>query len=73
VQGEGILDKQTGARGLVFRATITQWLSDNTVIVRGGYEEGELSASGNTYTLTKEDGTWKVTKDTLDFISRTRH
>ena len=70
VQGQGILDKKTGARGLAFHATITQWLSDNTVIVRGGYEEGELSASGNTYTVMKENGTWKVTKDTLDFISR---
>jgi len=71
VQGQGIRDKKTGAKGVAFRATIMQWLSDTTVIVRGGYEEGELSASGNTYTVMKEHGQWHVTKDILDFISRT--
>jgi len=69
VQGEGILDKKTGAKGLAFRATIMQWLFDNTVIVRGGYEEGDLSASVNTYTIMKEHGKWKVTNDTLELIS----
>jgi hypothetical protein len=69
VRGEGLLDKKTGERGLAFRATNIQWISDTEVEVSGGYYEAELSSSDNTYTLKKEDGKWKVTKDKMNWIS----
>jgi len=69
VRGKGIVDKKTGDKGLAFRATSIKWLSDAEVEVRGGYYEAELSASGNTYTVRKEKGKWKVTKDKREWIS----
>lgn len=65
----GDFDKKTGERGLVFRIRIIEWKSDTEVAVEGGYHEHGLSASGNTYTLKKENGKWKVTDDKMDWIS----
>jgi hypothetical protein len=33
-------------------------------------EEGNLSSSGNTYTVTKRNGKWEVTHDQMNVISR---
>ncbi len=66
---EGALDKKTGEKGLVFSVGRITWKSDAEVEVAGGYWEGGLSASGNTYTLKKENGQWKVTSDKMSWIS----
>ena len=69
VRGKGMLDKKTGESGLAFRAQSIKWISDTEVEVSGGYYEAELSSSGNTYTVKKESGKWKVTKNTMSWIS----
>jgi hypothetical protein len=69
VRGKGLLDKKTGERGLAFRNTLIKWISDTEVEVSGGYYEAELSSSGNTYTVQKENGKWKVTKSKMNWIS----
>jgi hypothetical protein len=67
--GKGVLDKKTGEKGLIFRVTSIEWKSDTEVDVSGGYYEAGLSASGNTYTLKKDKGKWKVTNDKMHWIS----
>ena len=67
--GKGVLDKRTGEQGLLFRVTNIKWKSDTEVEVEGGYYEAGLSASGNLYTLKKEQGKWKVVNDKLVEIS----
>ena len=65
----GVFDKDTGERGLIFRIESITFQSDEEVEVRGGYFEGGLSASGNIYTVKKVQGVWQVTKDELQWIS----
>ena len=67
--GKGVFDKKTGQQGLIFRATSIDWKSDAEVDVQGGYYEAGLSSSGNTYTLKKKNGKWKVTNDQMQYIS----
>ncbi len=61
--------KDLGGRGLIFRVESIVWLDENTAEVKGGYYEANLSASGNTYRVTRTDGRWKVTKDRMNWIS----
>ena len=49
--GKGVRDKKTGEKGLIFRVRKIEWKSDTEVEVQGGYYEGGLSASSNTYTV----------------------
>ncbi len=67
---KGVIDKRTGKSGLVFRVTNIAWLSETEVEVAGGYYEAGLSASGNTYTLTRKYGKWNVTRDKTNWISQ---
>jgi hypothetical protein len=67
--GKGVLDRKTGEKGLIFRVTNIKWKSDTEVDVSGGYHEAGLSASGNTYTVKKKKGKWKVTNDKMHWIS----
>lgn len=55
-----MLDGETGLPGLIFRITEMRWLSDDEVEVDGGYYEASESASGNTYSVVKQGGTWEV-------------
>jgi hypothetical protein len=64
-----VRNKKTREKGLIFRVTKIEWKSDIEVEVTGGYHEALLSSSGNTYTVKKENGKWKVTKDKMDWIS----
>lgn len=43
--------------------------TDDSAIVSGGYHEGPMSASGNTYHLRRIDGVWKVVEDEMHWIS----
>jgi hypothetical protein len=67
--GPGVVDKRTGERGLLFRVSSIRWKSDVEVEARGGFYESGLSASRNLYTLKKEEGKWKVTKDAALWVS----
>jgi hypothetical protein len=53
----------------MFNTGAIKWVSPTEVEIAGGYYEGILSASGNTYYLEKDDGKWKVLKDVLHWIS----
>ena len=66
---KGVVDKKTGERGLVFNTGAIKWVSDTEAEISGGYYEAGLSASGNTYSLKKIDGKWKVIKDVMHWIS----
>ena len=63
-----ILEKVTGEEGLLFTAGRVRWISDKKVEVDGGYNESDLSASCNIYTVKKRNGKWTVTKDKLGII-----
>jgi len=67
--GQWVKHKDLGGRGLVFRITSIAWLDEDTAEVKGGYYEAVLSASGNTYTVTRKNGVWRVTDDEMNWIS----
>ena len=66
---KGLVDKQTGENGISFTTGGIKWVSDTEVEIPGGYYEGNLSSSGNTYYLKKENGKWKVIKNVMHYIS----
>lgn len=66
---KGVVDKSSGKRGLVLRVKIIKWISQAEAEVVGGYFEDGLSASGNTYTVTKTKGTWRVSKAWMNWLS----
>jgi hypothetical protein len=66
----GVVENRTGRPALIFRVSRITRISETEVTVDGGYEEGNVSSSGNTYTVTKSNGKWEVTHDQMNFISR---
>ncbi len=64
-----IVDKGTGKPGLLFRISTITWISDSEVRVEGGYDEANVSASQNTYTVKKHEDKWEVTDDRMNAIS----
>jgi hypothetical protein len=68
---DGVFLKRNHARGrgLVFRTAEVK-IDGDRATVDGGYFEAGLSASGNVYTVERqEDGSWRVTKDEMKWIS----
>jgi hypothetical protein len=65
----GVTDKRTGKRALLLRVTTIQWISEVEGEVGGGYYEGPLNASGNTFRVVRSRGQWKVVGDKLNWIS----
>lgn len=63
-----VADPETGAIGLIFRIDSEQW-ADGEVTVEGGYYEGEVSASGNVYTVVCDDNHWTISDDRMRWIS----
>lgn len=55
--------------GLLFHVESFEWIDANTVEAAGGYYEGNLSSSGNSYLIERKDGVWQVTKDIMRWIS----
>src|ERR1700676_2637782 len=55
---DGVVDKLTHKLGLVFRVSSIKWISGTEVEATGGYYEAGLSASGNTFTVSKRLGKW---------------
>jgi hypothetical protein len=66
---DGVRDRTTGGRGLVFTLTSMRCANGTTCTVEGGYYEAGLSASGNTYFLERRDGGWIVVRDVMHWIS----
>ena len=61
-------DFKEGA-GLKFFVTSITFLDNDTVSVEAGYYEGNMSASGNTLTLKRENEKWIVMSSRQDWIS----
>jgi hypothetical protein len=61
-------DRRSG-RNLFFQAKVEQWESDAEAIVRGGYYEGNLSSSRETFRVVWEDGRWVVRDPRMEVIS----
>ncbi|MHC4388356.1 MAG: hypothetical protein ACYSX1_07090, partial [Planctomycetota bacterium] len=55
--------------GLLFRIGSLVWSDKRTVEIEGGYYEGNVSASGNTYVLQRQEGIWRVVKKKPGWIS----
>ncbi len=66
---QGVTDKATGEKGLIFWITTIRWVSDDEVEVEGGYYEAGTSASGNLYRVVRQHGRWIVKQDKLLWIS----
>jgi hypothetical protein len=59
----------SGARGLVFRIDRIHRVAPDRAEVDGGYFEGGLSASGNSYVVAREGKRWVVKSDRMRWIS----
>ena len=62
-------DRTTGAHAIVHYVTDLACASPTRCTARGGYLEGNLSASGNRYELERRNGRWQVTADSMEWIS----
>lgn len=65
----GIKDRATGAKGLLFNIREISWITDDEVIVTGGYFEGGVSSSENQYHVFFQDNEWVVTEAEMQWIS----
>ncbi|MCW5555100.1 MAG: hypothetical protein KIS67_23415 [Verrucomicrobiae bacterium] len=66
---EGVRDVKTDQRGLRFDVGSVKWIGDTQAEVSGGFYKHGLSASGNTYDLTQQNGIWCVTRIKLLWMS----
>jgi hypothetical protein len=67
---EGVVtDIRTGKTGLILKVDDIKWLSDTEVEVWGGYYEGNLGASGDSYKVVKQRGKWQVVDHKIHSIS----
>jgi hypothetical protein len=62
-------DRATGAQAIVHYVIRLDCSSPARCTALGGYLEGNLSASGNRYQLEREGGRWRVTSDSMEWIS----
>jgi hypothetical protein len=65
-----VIDNHTNESALIFFISSITWISDSEVKAEGGYEEGNVSSSGNTYTVRKQNSKWEVTDDKMNSISQ---
>jgi hypothetical protein len=55
--------------GVLYQIGAIKRTGEDSAEVYGGYYEGNLSASGNTYYVVRKDGTWVVERDEEHWIS----
>jgi hypothetical protein len=67
-----VVENRFGRAALIFSVAQVNWISDTEVTMGGRYEEGNVSSSGNTYTVKKQNGRWTVTNDQMAIISENR-
>ncbi len=60
--GQGVLDKETGERGIAFRLAKVTIKWGSRAEVEGGYFEHGFSAGSHIYHLEKVGGVWRVVK-----------
>ena len=61
--------RRMSGKNLLFRVQRLDWRSDDEVWVTGGYWEGNLSSSGESYRVRRKDGKWVVDGARKDTIS----
>jgi hypothetical protein len=66
---KGVVHRETGESGLVFRVTAITFVGADAAVVEGGYYEANMSSSGNTYRVERKGGVWVVTDDKMVWIS----
>lgn len=59
---------ETG-EGLRLRIDNWEWQSTDKIVLTGGYDECNLSASGHRYVLVRENGTWAISDDQMEWLS----
>jgi hypothetical protein len=61
--------------GVLYRIDGIKRTGEDSADVYGGYYEGHMSASGNTYYVVRKDGKWVVERDDMHWITQgqTRH
>ncbi len=64
-----IVEKKSRKHALLFAITEILCSSASKCEVKGGYLEGNLSSSGNTYVVERNKDVWKVTGNTMHWIS----
>ena len=67
-----VADKQTKEGGVIFFVHDVRIIDRNTAEAKGGYHEGKLSASGDTYYLKRGWRGWRVVEARMDWISQTK-
>jgi len=65
----GVFEKATHKRGLKFDVEQVQWDGADGATASGGYYEAGESASGNTFTLERKAGKWRLVKEVMNWIS----
>jgi hypothetical protein len=60
----------TMGSGVLYRIGGIKRTGKDAAEVYGGYYEGNLSSSGNTYYVVRKDGKWVVDRDEMHWISR---
>jgi hypothetical protein len=65
-----VIDNHTNESALIFFISSIRWISDSEVKAEGGYDEGNVSSSGNTYTVRKRNSKWEVTDDKMNSVSQ---
>jgi hypothetical protein len=58
-----------GSSGVLYRIGGIKRTGEDSAEVYGGYYEGNLSASGNTYYVVRKGGKWVVERDEMRWIS----
>lgn len=66
---EGVIDKQTGTKGIIFSVTSIKWISETEAEVEGGHYTAPLEASGYVYKVRLENGKWEVKDADMKWIS----
>jgi hypothetical protein len=61
--------RRKSGKNLLFRIQRLDWRSDDEVWVSGGYWEGNLSSSGESYRVRRKDGKWVVDGARMETIS----
>lgn len=56
----GVIDKETGKKGIIFYATDIKWLNDEEVEVTGGYYIDGKGEKVSIYYVILKDGHWIV-------------
>ena len=69
IEKEGVFNKKTGDKGLVFAVTSIKTISENEVEVRGNYYKNAREAAGSIFTVKRIEKKWVVTNHQIDWLT----